>query len=137
MREKAVSRGLGIASFIGAGLLSVAAASAVEGPQDCARLPALALDGAKIISAKEMPAGSYTQPDEGSGPHTFNGLPAFCEVKGIATPTPQSHIGFTVWLPQAGNWSHRLHMVGNGGYGSPPYFTPTPRGGAHRERAVP
>src|ERR1700761_1769647 len=136
MREKAVSRGLGIASFIGAGLLSVAAASAVEGPQDCPRLPALALDGAKIISAKEVAAGSYTQPDEGSGPHTFNGLPAFCEVKGIATPTPQSRIGFTVWLPQAGNWSHRLHMVGNGGYGSNLYYAQLVARGQHGDVAV-
>jgi feruloyl esterase len=122
MRKKNISRHLGIVSCIGAGLLSAAAVSAAEGPPDCPRLPALALNGAKIISAKEVPAGSYTQPDEGSGPHTFNGLPAFCEVKGIATPTPQSHIGFTVWLPQAGNWSHRLHMVGNGGYGSNLYY---------------
>ena len=122
MRKKKISRRLGVASFIGAGLLSVAAVSAAEGPQDCLGLPALVLRGAKITSAREIPAGSYTQPDEGSGPHTFNGLPPFCEVQGIATPTPQSRIGFTVWLPQAGNWSHRLHMVGNGGYGSNLYY---------------
>src|ERR1700753_1320620 len=122
MHQKTISRHLGIASFVS--LLSVAAASAAEGPQDCAGLPALALNGAKIVSAKEVPAGSYTQPDEGSGPHTFNGLPEFCEVKGIATPTPQSQIGFTMWLPQAGNWSHRLHMVGNGGYGSHTFLFP-------------
>ena len=79
MRKKNISRHLGIVSCIGAGLLSAAAVSAAEGPQDCPRLPALALNGAKIISAKEVPAGSYTQPDEGSGPHTFNGLRAFAK----------------------------------------------------------
>jgi feruloyl esterase len=30
-------------------------------------------------------------------------------------------IGFEVWLPLQG-WSHRLHMVGNGGYGSNIYY---------------
>jgi feruloyl esterase len=127
MLEKVISRRFGIsrltmASFMAAGFLSVATVSAAERTQDCSGLSDLKLDGAKITSAKAVPAGSYTQPDEGSGPHTFSGLPAFCEVKGIATPTPQSRIGFTVWLPQTANWSHRLHMVGNGGYGSNLYY---------------
>src|SRR5271163_4458489 len=28
----------------------------------------------------------------------------FCRVIGLATPTPDSHIGFEVWLPPAGQW---------------------------------
>jgi feruloyl esterase len=122
MRKKTIFRQFRVASVIGAGFLSVAAASAAERTQDCSALSGLMLDGAKVTSAKAVPAGNYTQPDEGSGPHTFRDLPAFCEVQGFATPTAQSRIGFTVWLPQPGNWSHRLHMVGNGGYGSNLYY---------------
>jgi feruloyl esterase len=105
-----------------AGGFLMATVAAAAGAQDCPALSGLALDGAKVTTVKAIPAGSYTQPDEGHGPHTFSDLPAFCEVRGIATPTPQSRIGFTVWLPQAANWSHRLHMVGNGAYGSNLYY---------------
>src|SRR5580704_8879427 len=118
-RDVVTSRRFGSATLMGAaGCLLVATVAAAAGTQDCAALSGLTLDGAKVTSAGAMEAGSYTQPDEGGGPHTFGDLPAFCEVRGIATPTPQSRIGFTVWLPQAANWSHRLHMVGNGAYGS-------------------
>ena len=44
----------------------------------------------------------------------LSNLPAFCRVVGYATPTPQSHIGFEVWLPEK-NWSGRYVQVGNGG----------------------
>jgi feruloyl esterase len=122
-RHAVASRRSGSASLIAvAGGLLVASITAASSAQDCAALSSLTLDGAKVTSAKAMPAGSYTQPDEGSGPHTFNDLPAFCEVQGIATPTPRSRIGFTVWLPQPADWSRRLHMVGNGAYGSNIYY---------------
>jgi len=41
---------------------------------------------------------------------------AFCRVVGFLTPTPDSHIGFEVWLPPTGAWNHRFLGVGNGGF---------------------
>jgi len=123
MRHAMPTRPLGMMTAVAlAGGLLAATANGAPGAQDCAALTSLTLDGAKITAATPIPAASYTQPDEGSGPHTFTGLPAFCAVRGVATPTPQSRIGFTVWLPQAAGWSHRLHMVGNGAYGSNLYY---------------
>src|SRR5271169_4027723 len=100
-RYALASRRFGMTTLVGAaGGLLVATITAASATQDCSALSGLTLDGAKVTSAESIPAGSYTQPDEGSGPHTFSGVPAFCEVRGVATPTPQSRIGFTVWLPQ-------------------------------------
>jgi feruloyl esterase len=76
--------------------------AAVAQPGDCLRLTSLVLQSARIVSAQEHPE--------------------FCEVNGIATPVPASRIGFTVWLPPAARWSQRLHMIGNGGYGSNLYY---------------
>jgi feruloyl esterase len=122
-RDIVTSRRFGPATLMGvAGCLLVATVTAASGTQDCSALSGLTLDGAKVTSVNAIAAGNYTQPDEGSGPHTFGDLPTFCEVRGIATPTPQSRIGFTVWLPQPAHWSHRLHMVGNGAYGSNLYY---------------
>jgi len=122
-RDSVAGRRFGMATLLGvAGGLLVATVSAVSGTQDCPALSGLTLDGARVTSVNARAAGSYTQPDEGGGHRTYSDLPAFCEVRGIAMPTPQSRIGFAVWLPQAANWSHRLHMVGNGAYGSNLYY---------------
>jgi len=122
-RDSVAGRRFGMATLLGvAGGLLVATVTAVSGTQDCPALSGLTLDGARVTSVNARAAGSYTQPDEGGGHRTYSDLPAFCEVRGIAMPTPQSRIGFAVWLPQAANWSHRLHMVGNGAYGSNLYY---------------
>lgn len=41
-------------------------------------------------------------------------LPAFCRVRAVAIPTPDSQIGIEVWLPLRG-WNGRLLGTGNGG----------------------
>jgi feruloyl esterase len=42
------------------------------------------------------------------------GLPAFCEIKGVASPTPGSHIGVVYRLPEA--WNGKLLGIGGGGW---------------------
>jgi len=39
----------------------------------------------------------------------------FCRVIGVATPTPDSHIGFEVWLPPASSWNGKFRGEGSGG----------------------
>lgn len=78
---------------------------------DCGALKALALDGAHVVSAEVMPAGPMTAPVPLSAPATFD-LPAFCRVKGVASPS----VGFEVWLPIR-DWNGRLLSVGSGGFG--------------------
>jgi feruloyl esterase len=58
--------------------------------------------GAKITSATLVPADPAKK------------LPAFCEVKGVASPTSGSHIGVVYRLPEA--WNGKLLGVGGGGW---------------------
>lgn len=39
----------------------------------------------------------------------------FCRIIGIATPAPDSHIGFEVWLPPADRWNGDFRGEGSGG----------------------
>jgi feruloyl esterase len=94
-------------------LLIPVLATAAGQSGDCAALVSRAFGDARVISAH---AGSYPQ----AGSHADS--PAFCEVQGVASPVPGSHVGFAVWLPSPSNWSGRLHMVGNGAYGSNLYY---------------
>jgi feruloyl esterase len=89
-------------------LLAAASAQAAE-PDACARLAKVTLPDATISLAETQGAGEF---DSAFG--RLTGLPAFCRVVGVATPTPQSQIGFEVWLPQE-NWRKRYVQVGNGG----------------------
>jgi feruloyl esterase len=76
----------------------------------CEQLSGLKLPEAKITAATLETSGSFKS-DLGQ---TMTGLPPFCRVTGVATPTAQSQIGFEVWLPLS-NWSGRYVQVGNGG----------------------
>lgn len=89
---------------------------------DCSKLASLALPGARIVSAVSIARGAFHEPGAGGASRSYGDLPEFCEARGIATPVPGSRIGFTVWLPSVASWSRRLHMVGNGGYGSNLYY---------------
>jgi feruloyl esterase len=95
---------------------------AIAQPADCGKLASLALPAARIVSATSVTDGDYREAGEDNAGRTHTGLPEFCEVRGIATPVSRSRIGFTVWLPLATQWSQRIHMVGNGGYGSNLYY---------------
>ncbi|MDB5738297.1 MAG: Chlorogenate esterase [Sphingomonas bacterium] len=96
------------------GLCAIAApASAAAG--DCAGLKRIAIPHVEILIAAEV-SGTYQEDMAvGRAGRRFDGLPAFCRVRGISRPVAGSEIGFEVWLPVKG-WSGRLHMIGNGGY---------------------
>ena len=90
---------------------------------DCEKLGALTLPNVEITSASPVAAGTFTGPSRGTRQgNSYENVPAFCRVAGITRPEPESRIGFEVWLPTPDAWSQRLHMVGNGGYGSNLYW---------------
>jgi feruloyl esterase len=72
-----------------------------------------------IIAAQDTGPGKFVPP-EGMPSDlqltAYKGLPAFCRVRGVITPSPQSHIESEVWLPTNG-WNGRYMGVGNGGSG--------------------
>lgn len=65
------------------------------------------LTNATVTAVTSVPAGTYTGQAN---------LPAFCLVKGKATPTSDSLINFEVWVPQGSAWNGKLVATGNGGY---------------------
>ena len=89
----------------------------------CADLARLALPHAAVTLATEVTSGEFKDdtrlPDDEV--HHYRDLPSFCRVRGVSRPTEGSEITFEVWLPLQG-WTHRLHMVGNGGYSSNLYY---------------
>jgi feruloyl esterase len=72
----------------------------------CEALPSVGVEGGRITAAAWVPA---TAPAP-------SGLPAFCKVAIVATPTPDSLINIELWLPDAASWNGRFEGIGNGGY---------------------
>ena len=98
---------------VAAALLSSAAqhvrAQGVADP--CAAL--VASSNARIESAEANTNGTVVN----SRGAPLTGIPAFCRVRGLVTPSARSRIHFEAWLPLTG-WSGRVTMIGNGGYSS-------------------
>lgn len=95
---------------------------------ECARLAHLSIADTTIESAQSVPAGPFMAPDPAKiGPwytHSLGALvgedarmavPAFCRVAAVIRPTPESHIGVEVWLPQPSAWNGKLLGTGNAG----------------------
>jgi feruloyl esterase len=94
-------------------LLVVAASPAAAGP--CENLVVGAgglLSGASVTVAVTVPGPAFTAPDG----VTYTGVPAFCKVSAVLTPTADSLINVEVWLPTA-SWNGKFQGIGNGGYG--------------------
>jgi feruloyl esterase len=68
----------------------------------CEGLKSLTLSNAAVTSAAAMPAS--------------NNLPAYCQVKVVATPVADSEIKLEIWLPAAAAWNGKFVGTGNGGY---------------------
>jgi len=68
----------------------------------CTALASTAFPGAKVTAASMVAADPA------------KGLPAYCEVTGVASPAPGSHIGVVYRLPEA--WNGKLLGVGGGGW---------------------
>lgn len=108
--------------------LGLAENSGLPAQTACEKLVDLHLDGAKILSA------AMTSPSDIAATSTRLGAHAaeHCEVKGVATPTSDSLIKFTLWLPPAGRWNGKYLQKGSGGWGGEAYayalITPLNRG---------
>jgi len=87
------------------------------GATGCGALARHAIPGARVTAAYAVAAGAFEAPASSTAPDLaarVAGLPAFCRVQAVATPTPDSRIGIELWLPLAG-WNGRLLGTGNGG----------------------
>ena len=104
--------------LVGGVVVAAIGASAIHNARAQASDPCLSLAGAVLTNARVETAEtnlSGTVPGaRGAAPID---LPGFCRVRGLATPTPRSHIHFEAWLPLNG-WNGRIEMIGNGGYSS-------------------
>jgi hypothetical protein len=72
-----------------------------------------ALAGKTIAPDTRIESADYL-PDGGTVGTTKVSAP-FCRVIGVVTPTPDSHIGFEVWLPPASAWNGNFRGEGSGG----------------------
>lgn len=113
---KAPVRALAIACLLVA-VVPAAMAAGKPGSAGCQRLHAVKLPDAEITSVEFVTSGTLAPP----GAVTFRGepivlrdLPRFCKVVGTSRPSPDSQIGFEVWLPE--EWNGRYQQLGNGGW---------------------
>jgi feruloyl esterase len=79
---------------------------------DCASLVAMRIPNIQIETAARVPENGLVLP----GHWRPQPSPAFCRVTALATPAPDSHIRFEVWIPPPGKWNGKLLGTGNGGF---------------------
>jgi Tannase and feruloyl esterase len=103
-------------------LVTLAAVVGSEAPETgtCARLAQLGIPEARVTSAAEVAAGSFSPPAAltpwlRGDPATYKSLPAFCRVVVLAAPSADSGIEIEVWMPVEG-WNGKLRGQGNGGF---------------------
>src|SRR4051812_14454693 len=84
-----------------------------QAADSCTALVSQAFGNARIESAEANASGTVA----GGRGAALTGIPAFCRVRGLGTPSPHSRIHFEAWLPLMG-WNGRIQMLGNGGYSS-------------------
>lgn len=75
-------------------------------------LQSSALAGMTITQAVGVPGPMFNAPDT----WTYTGVPSFCKVSLVLTPTSDSFINVELWLPTT-TWNGRFQALGNGGYG--------------------
>jgi feruloyl esterase len=89
------------------------------GDNACAKLVSLSLPTAKIVSAQMVAAGVFTPPGttqlNPAEKAIYAGVPAFCRVVLMDTPTADSAIPIEVWMPARG-WNGKFRGMGNGGF---------------------
>jgi hypothetical protein len=92
--------------------LGVAENGGLTAQSTCEKLANLHLDGAKILSAAMKSPSDVPATPTRLGAHAAE----HCEVKGVATPTSDSVINFTLWLPPADKWNGKYLQKGSGGW---------------------
>jgi feruloyl esterase len=101
----------GIAAALVA-LAAVAASPAAATP--CTNLQSLQLVQTTITSATDNTTGVFVVPNT-NPPQEITGLPAFCRVTAVLTPTADSAIQVELWLPET-TWNGRFLGTGGGGF---------------------
>lgn len=94
------------------------------GGSSCATLTGLTIPEVSIVSATSVAAGPLV-PASGVRPLT---VPALCRVVAVATPTPDSHINFEVWIPEGSAWNGKFQGVGTGGFAGSISYGPLAEG---------
>jgi feruloyl esterase len=92
--------------------VAIASTPAMASP--CTNLQALQLQHTTITSATDNTTGIFVVPGT-TPPTTITGLPAFCRVTAILTPSSDSTIKIEVWLPE-NTWNGRFLGTGGGGF---------------------
>jgi len=92
-------------------LAFVAIASTPAMATQCTNLQSRSFEHTTITSATDITGGSFTPP----GSTAITGLPPFCRVTAMLTPTSDSQIQIEVWLPETG-WNGRFLGTGGGGF---------------------
>ncbi|HEX2759036.1 MAG TPA: DUF6351 family protein, partial [Rhizomicrobium sp.] len=104
---------IGLAGAMGVAAMLSSAGHQAHAADPCTALVGQAFGKARIESAEPNMSGTVA----GGRGAALTGIPAFCRVRGLATPSPRSRIHFEAWLPLTG-WNGRIQMIGNGGYSS-------------------
>jgi feruloyl esterase len=97
---------------IGAAVFATTVMQPSRAATSCAALTALTIPQVRVTSAADVQEGSLSVA-AGAPPLK---VPAFCRVAAVATPTPDSHINFEVWLPPVDVWNGKFQAVGNSGW---------------------
>ena len=108
-RANATSRSINLFA-LGIGVAAALLATQAKGATPCADLVTLQLPDAVVTSAATV-SGNVTGPDG----KNYTGLPSFCQVTIVATPTNDSAINILLWMPD-NTWNGRFQGTGNGGY---------------------
>lgn len=109
-------------------LLACSGCATAAAQSTCETLINLHLEGAKVLSAAMQPPSDIPATSTRLAAHAAE----HCEVKGVATPTGDSVINFTLWLPPRPAWNGKYLQKGSGGWGGEAYsyalITPLNRG---------
>lgn len=101
----------------GAAVGLIAAGSGFATAQtSCTDLKNLKLDNVTILSAAAVEPGPLKPPEGMPFKVPDVTIPPHCEVTGVARPTSDSEITFTLWLPAAATWNGKYMQRGNGGW---------------------
>jgi len=84
--------------------------------QPCEALKDLKLDHATVVTARSEQPTPLKQPPGMPFKVPDVTVPLHCEVSGVARPTSDSEINFTIWLPPKESWNGRYMQRGSGGW---------------------
>ena len=94
------------------GVLAIALMTGTSWADSCDALAQRASSAISMVSAKTV-AGPFKADGKAKA---ISGLPSFCRVAVLLTPTADSEIRAEIWLPVSG-WNGKFMAVGSGGWG--------------------